>query len=58
MQIDVKKLRNDLKNKYGTAMFGGFPMAIADLSKIERATDEELIQIALQQNINLEKYRV
>ena len=43
---DVEQLRNDLKDYYGTAMFGGFPMAMIELSQVERASDEEVINMA------------
>ena len=56
MQINIEKLRKDLIDYYGTATFGGFPAAIMDLSKIERATYSELIQIAQQNGFDINKY--
>ena len=41
---------------YGTAMFSGFPMAVVDLSRIERASDEELIEIAQKNGVDLSEY--
>ena len=54
--IDVNRLRRDMKDNYGTAMFNGFPMAIMDVTKVEKATDQEIISMARKQNINLSKY--
>ena len=39
MEINVEKLRNDLIDYFGTALFNGNSMAIVDLSKIEQAND-------------------
>lgn len=44
-------------DNYGTAMFNGFPMAIMDLSKAEKASEQELIRMAKSQGVNLDKYR-
>lgn len=54
--IDYNRLREDLIEYFGTAMFNGFPLAIIEISKIEYATDEELIDMAQKNNFNLEKY--
>ena len=56
MQLDIERLRKDLKNYYGSAMHSGFPMAMMNLSEIERESDQELIQIAQQNHINLNNY--
>lgn len=56
IEIDIERLRNDLINYYGTAMFSSSPLAIIELSKIETASDEELIQIAQNNNFDLNKY--
>ena len=45
-EIDVSRLRRDMKDYYGTAMFNGFPMAVMDLSKVERMSDRELVELA------------
>ncbi len=55
--FDFDRLRNDLMDCYGTAMFSGFPMAVMDLGKVERASESELIQIARKEHYDLEKYR-
>ena len=58
MDFDYVRLRRDLMDRYGTAMFSGFPMAVMDLSKVERASDEELLHIADREGINLGKYEM
>lgn len=40
--IDYKNLRSDLENYYGTAMFSGAGMAMSDLSKVDRASEDKL----------------
>ena len=56
MQIDINRLRNDLKDYYGTAIFSGFPMAMMEVEKVSRASEEELIRIAEKNGINLQRY--
>ena len=56
VEIDMERLRNDLINYYGPAMFNSSPLAIIELAKIENASSEELIQIAQNNNFNLENY--
>lgn len=54
--IDYEGLRRDLKDYYGTAMFAGFGAAMMDVSKVENASDEELLRIADEEGLNLSKY--
>ena len=56
MELDIERLRNDLMNYFGTAMFSGFSMAIIELLKIENATDEEILEIAQNNNFDLGNY--
>lgn len=58
MNIDFDKLRDDLINYFGTAMVSGFGMAVVDLTKVENASDEELIDIAIKCGFNLNDYVV
>lgn len=58
MNIDIEKLRSDLMDYFGTAMACGFGMAVMDLSRVERASDEELINIALDCGFDLNDYVV
>ena len=57
VEIDIEKLRSDLMDYFGTAM-GFFPVATMDLIKVQNASSEELISIALKNNIDLSKYIV
>ena len=56
MTIDIQRLRNDIKDNYGTAMFNDFPAAVMDLAKVDRMSDQEIVEYALKKNIRLEKY--
>ena len=40
MNIDIEKLRKDLIDYFGTAMASGFGMAVMDLTRVERSSDE------------------
>ena len=55
--FDDEKLRLDMRDYYGTAMFNGFPMAVFDLNKVERVSDAELRQMAQRNGVDLNKYR-
>ncbi len=57
MTIDVDKLREDLINYYGSAI-PYYPQAIMDISRIEKASPEELVNIALENGYDLEEYNV
>lgn len=57
LEIDIEKLRSDLMDYFGTAM-GFFPVATMDLIKVQNASPEELINIALKNNFDLNKYIV
>ena len=54
--IDFEKLREDLINYFGTAMSSGYGMAVIDLVRVERASYEELISIALECGFDLNDY--
>ena len=55
IELDIESLREDLINYYGTAT-SFYPIAYMDLIKVEKATDEELIQIAIKNNMDLNNY--
>ena len=55
--IDFEKLREDLKDLFMAAMFNGFPVAIMDLTKVENATNEELIKIAKENGFDIDRYK-
>lgn len=54
--MDFDKLRGDLMDYYGTAMFNGMPMAMMDLSKVEAASDEDLEFLARNAGIDPDDY--
>lgn len=56
--IDGDKLKADLLDYFGTAMFAASPMAMMELSKVENASGNDLIQIALDNGFDLEKYEL
>ena len=54
--IDIERLRKDLLDYFGSAMFSGFPMAMMDVSRVENASADTLIRIASENGFNLNKY--
>ena len=54
--IDIESLRKDLIDYFTSAMFLVSPVALVDLSKVERATDIEVVQIAIDNKFDLERY--
>lgn len=54
--IDIERLRKDLIDYMGSAMFSGLPMAVIDLSDVEVATPEQLVEIANRMGFNLNNY--
>lgn len=57
MTIDIETLRKDLIDYFGTAMQFN-PMAIMDLTKVENASPEELVEIAQDNNFDLNDYKI
>ena len=59
MIIDVDKLREDMRNEGLGAFFGGgFGGGLIEAIDVDRASDEELVDMALKQGIDLRKYEV
>ena len=56
MDIDVSRLRDDLEDYYGTAMFSGMPMAVIELSQAETASPQELVDMARRAGFDLGRY--
>ena len=56
MDIDVSRLRDDLEDYYGTAMFSGMPMAVIELSQAETASPQELVDMAQRAGFDLGRY--
>ena len=58
LYIDIEQLRKDLMNdSYGAIFGGGFGGALFESFDIEKATPDELIEIARRKGIDLSKYR-
>lgn len=55
MTIDVERLRRDLIDYFGTAM-SVLPTAMMELSQVENASPEKLIEIAWKNEFDLRKY--
>lgn len=55
--LDYERLRSDLIDYYGTAIAYN-PMAVIELSDVENATDEKLVQIAIQNGFDLSDYEI
>ena len=55
-EIDINRLRRDMLDYYSTAMFSGFPMAVMEVSRVERMSDQELVELAQKNGIDLRKY--
>ena len=56
MDIDIPRLRDDLEDYYGTAMFSGMPMAVIELSQAETASPQELVDMAQRAGFDLGRY--
>ena len=55
-KINTYKLRKDLEDYFGTAMFSGNPQAMMELEKVRRASAEELVSIARRTGFNINNY--
>lgn len=55
-EIDIERLRRDLIDYFGTAMYNGSPQAIIELSKVENASPNELISIAINNGFDINDY--
>ena len=58
-EIDVERLREDLENdSLGAFWGGGFGGALVEAGDVERASSEELIDLANQKGIDLKNYQI
>ena len=55
-EIDIERLRRDLIDYLGTAMYNGSPQAQILLSKVENASPNELISIAINNGFDINDY--
>ena len=59
IKIDIDKLRQYmLDNSYGAFFIGDFGVALAEAADIENASDEELVEMAERQGIDLRRFEV
>ena len=56
--IDIDRLRSDLIDYFMAIVFGVSPVAFMDISEVENASDEKLIEIALSNNFDLSNYLI
>ena len=56
MDIDISKLRSDLEDYYGSAMFSGFPAAVVELTQVENASPQELVELSRRAGLDLNDY--
>ena len=55
MNIDYERLREDLKDYFGSATVI-MPVAIMDVIRVENASEDELVQIARENGFDLSNY--
>ena len=55
-QIDIDRLREDLEDYFGTAMFNGNPQSMMELEEVKRASEQELISLATRCGFNINEY--
>ena len=56
MTIDFNKLKKAVMDYYGTAI-PYYPQAILDLGRIESASEEEVVNIAVNSGFDLDDYK-
>jgi hypothetical protein len=57
--IDVDQLRNDMRDEcMGAAFGGGFGGALVEAMDIDRATDEQVVEMAQRKGIDIKNYQV
>ena len=54
--FDRDRLREDMKAKFGIGMFGGSPVVMMELLEIEKASEEELVEIAKRNGLDWTDY--
>ena len=56
MDIDLSRLKSDLEDYCGSAMFSGLPMAVVELSQVENASPQQLAELARRAGFDLGDY--
>lgn len=58
-EIDINKLKQDLKNYYEAAYFTlGYGAALMDSFDLDNLSDEEIISKAAENGVDLEQYTI
>ena len=57
-KIDIEALRNDLINHFMGLAYVVSPIAFMNVAEVEKATPEELVEIAINNGFNIENYLV
>lgn len=57
MNIDYESLREDMINYFGTST-GIFPMAFVNISEFELSSNDKLLEIAAENGIDINKYKL
>ena len=56
MNLDYRRLRDDLENYFGTAITNGYKQAIIDLVQVQTCPPMDLVQIAQNYGFDLNEY--
>ena len=56
--IDVDRLRDYMRDYYGTAVFNGFPAALVDLADVDSMDGYRLCALAEREGIDLRRFVV
>jgi hypothetical protein len=54
--MDYRKLQEDLRDYYGSAMSSGYTMAATETINVERASESELLRLARNAGLDLRNY--
>jgi len=54
--MDYRRLQEDLRDCFGSAMLSGFPMAAIGTISVDCASESELLKLAKHAGLNLRKY--
>lgn len=58
LKINIAKLRNDLKDYYGTGAFSVSPAMTTEVWAIDRMSNQEVINKAISAGFNIFNYQV
>ena len=56
--INIDKLKDDMKDYYGTGAFSGMPAMMTEVWNIDRMSNAELVQKAVKDGFDIFKYQV